>query len=476
MAKHSDGKSVNKKQRRLDRREEKSLHIVEFSAGKPNEISFNVLEKMASAQDAQEKPGLFDRIFRRSKTQHGPSNPVIDSSVAASASSTVPSGVSAADLASGTASSAASGSAPGSASGAFGTSDGATASRGGAFGTPGGAASHGATPHTGPRKPFLGEDSRQEIKRRQTQRKRYRFVSIAIVVVVCVGLLAAGGYQAYTHYQTQTSNVAVLQQSCDLIEQSDTTIVAIDEFFKAEFGDDTVQRAQDLLAQIPDARQTLVSARALANQANQGLYSSTSDKEASEHALATIDARETLLDNAEKRLNEDIAAKQAMDAMNSAYDSIQQGNSLLGQAAREVSTGQESSADQINQSSEYTRESQTAFTQARDQLAQVSTLYPSADIKDEQAYVEARIEQTNYALASNEAMLIQDKSTAEQNNDSYNNLDKEAIALAETFAESFDQPVIDAYVANTQSLVDAYNQARNDMGTHDDYLRGYLHT
>lgn len=459
MAKHNDGKRVTKKQRRLDRREEKSLHIVEFSVGKPNEISFNVLEQRASAQDAQEKPGLFDRIFRRNKANRGPSSPVIDPSIAASTSTTIPTGASTDSTSKTTAASASYG--------------GTSAAR--ATGTVG---AHGAsaTSQAGSRRPFLGEDSRQEIKRRQTQRKRYRFVSIAIVVAVCIGLMAAGGYQAYTHYQTQTSNVAVLQQSCDLIEQSDTTIVAIDEFFQQEFGDDTVQRAQDLLAQIPDAHQTLVSARALASQANQGLYSSTNDKEASEHALATIDARETLLDNAEKRLNEDIAAKKAMDAMNSAYDSIQQGNSLLGQAAREVSTGEESSADQINQSSEYTREAQAAFTQARDQLAQVSTLYSSADIKDEQAYVETRIEQTNYALASNEAMLIQDKATAEQNNDSYNNLDKEAIALAEMFADSFDQPIIDAYVANSQSFVDAYNQSRNDIGTHDDYLREYLNT
>ena len=27
-----------------------------------------------------------------------------------------------------------------------------------------------------------------------------------------------------------------------------------------------------------------------------------------------------------------------------------------------------------------------------------------------------------------------------------------------------------------KEFVDAYNKARNDMGTHDDYLRGYLHT
>lgn len=432
MAKQKRGKGGKHTQRRLDRSEEKSLHVKEFSVGKPNEISFNVLEKLASTQDAQEKSGFFSRHFRRKKTYDD--QPVIPTQTVSSPTTPIP------------------------------TSGKRT--------KPTNSAADKAT--TEKRRPFLGEDSRKEIKRRQQHRRRYRNISIAVVILICLGLLGVGGYNFYLQYQQQTSNVAVLQQSCDLIEQADNTIVSIDTYFQQEFGDDTVQNAQSLLDQIPDTRQTLESARILAEQAAQGLYDSTNDKEAAEHALASIAARETLLDTAEDRLNEDIAAKQAMDEMNSAYDSIQQGNSLLSQAAQEVSTGGESSADQINQSSEYTQNAKDCFNQARDHLAQVATLYPSADISTEQSYVEKRIEQTTYALASNEAMLIQDKTTAEQNNDSYNKADQEAVTLAEQFADSFDQPVVDAYVANNQTLIDAYNQARNEMGTHDDFLRSYL--
>lgn len=56
-------KKTNKKIiRRLRRSEEDSLHLIEFSQGKPNEISFNVLGNLAA--DSKEKRRR--RFFRRS--------------------------------------------------------------------------------------------------------------------------------------------------------------------------------------------------------------------------------------------------------------------------------------------------------------------------------------------------------------------------------------------------------------------------
>lgn len=453
MSKQQRGEGGKHTQRRLDRSEEKSLHVKEFSVGRPNEISFNVLEKLASAQDAQEKAGFFSRVFKRKKTYDSQAVNPVSTALPKSSSNQKKTGKTSEhspQVSSTTAKKAVSTTIP----------------------LPSQVRS--TKPTIENRRPFLGEESHKEIKKRQQYRKRYRTISIAIVIMVCLGLLGFGGYNFYLQYQQQTSNVAVLQRSCDLIEQADNTIISIDTYFQQQFGDDTIQNAQDLLDKIPEARNMLSDARVLAEQASQGLYDSTNDKEAAEHALASIAARETLLDVSESRLKEDIAAKQAMDTMNEAYDLIQQGNSLLSQAAQEVSTGGESSAEQINKSSEHTNSAKTCFEQARDKLASVSSSYSDADISIAREYVEKRIEQTGYALASNDAMLIQDKSTAEQNNDLYNTADQAAVALAEQFADSFDQPIIDTYVSKTQSLIDTYNQARNDMGTNDDFLRSYL--
>ena len=43
------------------------LHVVEFSQGKPNEISFNVLGKKSSASAGPEKKGFWARLRRKNK-------------------------------------------------------------------------------------------------------------------------------------------------------------------------------------------------------------------------------------------------------------------------------------------------------------------------------------------------------------------------------------------------------------------------
>lgn len=51
------------------------------------------------------------------------------------------------------------------------------------------------------------------------------------------------------------------------------------------------------------------SARVYAQKARDELEGSQRDKEAADHVLATIVSRETMLDCADKRLDDDIAAK-----------------------------------------------------------------------------------------------------------------------------------------------------------------------
>lgn len=91
--------------------------------------------------------------------------------------------------------------------------------------------------------------------------------------------------------------------------------------------------AQELSAAIPDAKDQLESARVYAQKAESELDGSQRDKEAAQRALNAIAVREELLDVADQRMKEDIAAKQGIDAVNEAWSCIQEGNALLTQAA-----------------------------------------------------------------------------------------------------------------------------------------------
>ena len=77
-------------------------------------------------------------------------------------------------------------------------------------------------------------------------------------------------------------------------------------------------------------------------------------------------------------------------------------------------------------------------------------------------------------LPSNAAILIQDKSTAEQHNDAYNTADQEAVSIAQKIGANFAQPVVDAYSSATADVTSQYESLRSDAAANDAYLREYL--
>ena len=125
--------------------------------------------------------------------------------------------------------------------------------------------------------------------------------------------------------------------------------------------------------------------------------------------LATIVSRETMLDSAEQRLNDDIAAKKAIDEVVKAQDAIDEGNALLAQSAQVISNTNE---DTVAQSTEYTTSAKAKFEEAKTLIEQAQEYYSSADFKSLLEYVEKKSEAAGEALSSNAAILIQDKATA----------------------------------------------------------------
>ncbi|MEG0477439.1 MAG: hypothetical protein RR572_07230, partial [Raoultibacter sp.] len=109
-------------------------------------------------------------------------------------------------------------------------------------------------------------------------------------------------------------------------------------------------------------------------------------------------------------------------------------------------------------------------------LSTAAKAYASADMHLLNEYLNKRIEAMNYALASDEAIMVQDKKTAETNNDAYNTADAQATALAQQFPTNPLQPLYTAYDTNTAASFTAYNEARRAVGAADSFLRDYLGT
>ena len=79
-----------------------------------------------------------------------------------------------------------------------------------------------------------------------------------------------------------------------------------------------------------------------------------------------------------------------------------------------------------------------------------------------------------YAIASDEAIYIQDKATADEQNALYNEADAKAAELATQLPANPTDPVVQAYETNIQGLLEDYQAARTRAGTADAFLRDYL--
>lgn len=438
----------------LGNKEKQFLHLKEFSQGKPNEISFNVLEQKAAAQDEKEK-GSSWRLFRfREDAQELPDESPSSGSLGASGESS-PSPT------------ALPGKKAGTGSGHTRLAMPIKARKPKAAGKP----SHAHSGDSENKSTFLAADSQEEILKRQRRRRRARRLSVAVVLLICIGGLGVGGYWAYQQYEKLSTSVGVLREACDLISQSDETTVAIDQYFQTTFGNDTISTAQSLISQVPDAKERLESARVYAQKAEGELEGSQRDKEAAERTLNAIAKRKQLLDLSVSRMEQDIAAKQAIDAMDEAESYIKEGNSLLFQAANVVS---DTTNDNVAKSTEYTTAARAQFALAKQSIESAKGYYPSVNLEDPLAYVDKRILAADEALASNAAILIQDKSTAEQHNDAYNTADQEAVSLAQKIGANFAQPVVDAYSSATADVTSQYESLRSDAAANDAYLREYL--
>lgn len=423
----------------LGQKEKKFLHLKEFSQGRPNELSLNVLEQKAASLDEQPRKRKFWGKWHQDKGDPSPLSAALPPSRSEGDSIN---------------------SSESKLTGAKSNK----AARHRKSDTSSAIASKGS---------FLGEDSRAEIAARQKRRKRYRRFSLAVVILCCVAFLGSGGYWLYQEQQRLSTSVGVLREACSLIEGTDEVTVSIDEYFQTGFNDDTIDNANKLKNSLPDVREDLESARVYAKKAETELEGSQRDKEAAEHTLATIASRETMLDAAESRLDDDVKAKQAIDVIKQAQSAIEEGNTLLARSAQVIS---DTTEEHVAESTEYTSSAKTKFEEARSFVEQAQEYYPAADYATLLEYISKKAEAANEAITSNEAILIQDKATAESHNDAYNAADSAATTLAESLPQDLTDLVVSAYATSQESWMQTYNNARADAATHDAYLREYLGT
>ncbi|MGN0302149.1 MAG: hypothetical protein ACI4BI_04660 [Anaerotardibacter sp.] len=451
----------NKKEpRQMRSGEQKSFHLVEFSKGKPHEISFDVLDNLSAGN--QKKKSFLGGLFSRNKGSAETLTPEDFAHISSVQNQSEDSSEGTKGFTTNQ-------------TDAFSPAQNKAARK--SLGFRNAKAEERAKHHSGsqsltPNYMFTS-DSVDEVNRRKSHRKLIGVTSVLIIVAVCVGIFGVGGKFLYEKHLEEMSNIELLQEGLKEIEVADTTIVSIDEFLSTPYNDSTADQARVLLSEIPEARNHLATAKTYTQKANEGLSGSSEDKQASEYALNSIASRETLLDVSEQFVQLDLDTKETLDSLKQAEELIKQAEEMLKQSAEVVSN---TSEETVAKSTELTNEAKALFEEARPYCQKTVDVFGQDAVGVYTSYVDKRIAACDEALASNEAILLQDRATAEAHNEKYNVLDKEVAELAKTFEQSFYQPIYDQYEIVVTDLKSQYDALRSDMATTDAHLRAYLGT
>lgn len=311
----------------------------------------------------------------------------------------------------------------------------------------------------------------QEIARRKAKRRNRRLISGLFGTVLLVVALGAGGLYVHGLYKTEVESRAVLSDAIESIEATDDFILEVDSLIGKKIDETSLARLQELDKEIPAVKTQLSEARKHAESALDTLRGSK-DKEAAGQAMNSVDSRTEMLVQADMVISLMADTYADVRAIEEAWGSLLTADALAREAVSLVS---ETTEENVNASIEKTQAARQEFEEAWNEFNSLVGI-EGLDVQPYLDYIDKRVESLDYASLSNEAILIQDKSTAEEYNEKYNQADIQAAKLAEGFENSPSNSIYARYDQETERLFSNYGNARASAGTADSFLRDYLGT
>ncbi|MRX81705.1 hypothetical protein [Eggerthella guodeyinii] len=310
----------------------------------------------------------------------------------------------------------------------------------------------------------------EEIARRKARRRLSKWLAVAVIVVVSIGLLGAGGMYLYQDYQNQQGHVAVLDDALSLVKEADETIQQLDEVVTGPFAEGSEEQRTAIQAQLEAVERKLQDADEKARAVSLELNGAR-EKEAANQAVAGIAARFTLVEQGQLLMNAATEAQSAAENVDAAWKTVLEGDDLARQAAQLVT---ETTPENVEASKNKTNEALAAFDEAYAAFLDVQATYPQADLTQFVDYIAKRQESLGYAIASDDAILAKNKEEATAQNNAYNIADAEAATLAKALPDDPSSIVDEAFEDATSDVAKAYSTARLQARSADAFISDYL--
>ena len=308
--------------------------------------------------------------------------------------------------------------------------------------------------------------------RRKARRRLSKLVAVAAIALITGAVAVAGGGYLYHDYQQYQGGIKSLNDTLKLVAETDEAIKGLDDFVADPFAAGSRAACKDLKSSLPEIEEKLAQADERARALSVSLRESQG-KEAAHQAVATISARNTLVDQGYQIIDAADRAYDAIDQARKAWDVLLSADALARESSELV---KDTTPENVQASMAKANESLEAFEEAEASFAESSSLYPAADFAAFSDYIAKRKEALGHALASDEAILAKDKDAATEHNDAYNAADAEAAERAKGLPDDPSSPVVDAFEAEAEEFEKAYSTARLQAGAADAFIRDYLGT
>ena len=315
-----------------------------------------------------------------------------------------------------------------------------------------------------------GRTSEEEIAWRKARRRKGKILAGILGAVIIVALAGAGLLYLYQDNVRYQQNTQLLQESADALTSTDEFLLALDDALQDPLGDQAETFFNDRQGDLASIDSSLQLAESKADEAMQGLRE-TVEREAADALMATSAARQTLVDQGWRILEDSVGMKSLYERVGEAWQQTGEADSLAREAAQLAG---EDSQEAITRSTELSNEASSLFSDVSTTMAALAQEDAEVDLSAQIAYLDKRIEALGYAVASNDALLARDTAAAVEQNDAYNAADKEAASLAAALPIDPGQPVLDALEERLADPIEAYEAARGQASTSDAFLRDYF--
>lgn len=315
-----------------------------------------------------------------------------------------------------------------------------------------------------------GRTSEEEIAWRKARRRKGKILAGVLCAVIIVALAGAGLLYLYQDNVRYQQNTQLLQESADSLTSTDEFLLALDDALQDPLGDQAETFFNDRQGDLASIGSSLQLAESKADEAMQGLRE-TVEREAADALMATSAARQTLVDQGWRILEDSVGMKSLYERVGEAWQQTGEADSLAREAAQLAG---ENSQEAITRSTELSNEASSLFSDVRATMEVLAQEDAEVDLSAQIAYLDKRIEALGYAVASNDALLARDTAAAVEQNDAYNAADKEAASLAAALPIDPGQPVLDALEERLADPIEAYEAARGQASTSDAFLRDYF--